>query len=574
MTPPIDIRPDHLRIVRDVLRRHLPHGVTAWVFGSRADWKTKDSSDLDLALEGDTRLASKSLSAMETAFEESDLPYAVDIVDVNRIGDRFRKIVEKQRVRLPVNDHSGNGREQSALVENENQYAGAGRPTVTLGDCIEINDSTYSPKEAWLFVNYLDTGNITGNRISQIQHLVAGKDKIPSRARRKVRPGDIVYLTVRPNQRHFGILKQVPENFLASTGFSVIRGKDGFAHTDFIYWFLAQDQVVEKLHTIAEHSTSAYPSIKPSDIERLEIPLPPLREQRAIARILGTLDDKIELNRRMNETLEAMARALFRSWFVDFDPVRAKMAGRAPALPPALAALFPNRMVNSELGDAPEGWQVKALEDELSDLVSGQRPKGGAVNAGVPSIGAENVIGLGVYNYASEKYVPADFFARLRNKGADVRDGDVLLYKDGASIGRKTYFGCGFPHAECAVNEHVFILRLRDPEAQRYLFFWLDQPSMTQRIIALNSNSAQPGINKTGVRGLPLLLPPPGVLAAFDAQAGAATDKIFANCRESRKIAALRDILLPKLMSGKLRTPQDQDTPSTMTAHRTVAHSQ
>ena len=106
------------------------------------------------------------------------------------------------------------------------QKTGNERRTTTLGDCVVVNDAAYSPKEAWLFINYLDTGNITENRISEIQHLIAGKDKIPSRARRKVQPGDIVYSTVRPNQRHFGLLKELPKNFLASTGFAVIRGRE------------------------------------------------------------------------------------------------------------------------------------------------------------------------------------------------------------------------------------------------------------------------------------------------------------------------------------------------------------
>ena len=200
-------------------------------------------------------------------------------------------------------------------------------PTVTLGDCVEINAAAYSPGERWPFVNYLDTGNITENRIGEIQHLVSGEDKLPSRARRKARSGDVLYSTVRPNQRHFGLLKKVPENFLASTGFSVIRGKEGCARTDFIYWFLAQDSVVEHLQTIAEHSTSAYPSIRPADIEQLQLGLPPLPEQHAIANILGTLDDKIELNRRMAATLDEAVGTLFKSWFVDFDPVEDRNRG-------------------------------------------------------------------------------------------------------------------------------------------------------------------------------------------------------------------------------------------------------
>ena len=139
----------------------------------------------------------------------------------------------------------------------------------TLGECAELSDSTYSPKEAWPVINYLDTGSISENRISEIQVLESGKDKIPSRARRKVQPGDIVYSTVRPNQKHFELLNSVPENFLASTGFAVLRGKAGIADTEFLYWFLAQDRIVDYLHSIAENSTSAYPSIRPSDLEQL-----------------------------------------------------------------------------------------------------------------------------------------------------------------------------------------------------------------------------------------------------------------------------------------------------------------
>ena len=241
---------------------------------------------------------------------------------------------------------------------------------VTLGEIAQLNDAAYSPQEEWPFVNYLDTGNITENRVSEIQHLVADVDNIPSRARRKVEPGDIVYSTVRPNQRHFGLIKNVPDNFLASTGFAVIRGKENVACTDFIYWFLAQDHIVEYLHSIAENSTSAYPSIRPGDLEQLNVSLPPLPEQRRIAHILGTLDDKIELNRRMNQTLEQMARAIFQDWFVDFGPTRAKLEGREPYLPPELWSLFPDRLVQTQLGEAPEGWGVRAL-GEIADYRNG-----------------------------------------------------------------------------------------------------------------------------------------------------------------------------------------------------------
>jgi type I restriction enzyme S subunit len=289
-------------------------------------------------------------------------------------------------------------------------------------------------------------------------------------------------------------------------------------------------------------------------IESLEVLAPKdIGEQRAIAHILGTLDDKIELNRRMSETLEAMARALFKSWFVDFDPVRAKAEGRDPGLPQPLADLFPDSFEDSELGEIPKGWEAGRLGQALGELVSGARPKGGAAQEGVPSVGAENVIGLGRYDFSKEKYVPRDFFNELQRKGAAVRPGDVLLYKDGAQIGRKTYFDSGFPHEQCAVNEHVFIVRAKHAQYQRYLFFWLDQDWMTQEIISLNSNSAQPGINQQGVRGLPLLIPPDSVVEAFDHVSKAPTDRLFAACLENRTLAALRDALLPRLICGEIR---------------------
>ncbi len=344
---------------------------------------------------------------------------------------------------------------------------------------------------------------------------------------------------------------------IASTEFLVLLPRA--IDRRFLKFLCLGPKMRSQLEGMATGTSGSHQRVRREDVLNIRIPLPPLPEQRAIAHILGTLDDKIELNRRMNETLEEMARALFKSWFVDFEPVRAKMDGRwrpgqsLPGLPADHYHLFPDRLVDSELGEIPEGWEVKALGEELSELVSGARPRGGAVEGGLPSIGAENVNGLGQHDYAKEKYIPAEFMQRLKAKGAQIQDADVLLYKDGAHVGRKTYVDCGYPHSVCAVNEHVFILRLRHKEAQRYLFFWLDQDWMTYEITTLNSNSAQPGINRVGVRSLPILVPAAGVLREFNQQTGHLTDRLFANCHESRVLAEMRDALLPKLVSGEVR---------------------
>lgn len=177
--------------------------------------------------------------------------------------------------------------------------------TIRLGDACSTNVGTYSLKEGWPFVNYLDTGNVTDNRIDAIQHIDVEHEKLPSRARRKVRRNSIIYSTVRPNQRHFGIIKDHPDNFLVSTGFAVIDTDDKVLDADFLYYLLSQTIIIEKLHAIAEQSTSAYPSIKPSDIENLEIRIPDIETQKQIAEILSSLDRKVRQNDEINKNLYA-----------------------------------------------------------------------------------------------------------------------------------------------------------------------------------------------------------------------------------------------------------------------------
>lgn len=176
---------------------------------------------------------------------------------------------------------------------------------VRLGEIVKTNQSTYSPKENWQFVNYLDTGNITMNRIDEIQYIDFAKDKLPSRARRKVKDNSIIYSTVRPNQLHYGIIKEQPDNFLVSTGFTVIDVEYNKAVPDFIYYALTKREVTEQLQAVAEQSVSAYPSIKPSDIENLELMLPDIETQKKIVSILSSIDKKIKENNSINNNLAA-----------------------------------------------------------------------------------------------------------------------------------------------------------------------------------------------------------------------------------------------------------------------------
>lgn len=196
--------------------------------------------------------------------------------------------------------------------------------TIRLGSVVRTNTTAYSPKEDWKYVNYLDTGNLTENVIDAIQNIDLANEKLPSRAKRKVQINSILYSTVRPNQKHFGIIKSMPENFLVSTGFVVIDVIPEKVDADYLYFWLTQKNVVEQLHAIAEQSVSAYPSIKASDIENLEIALPPLTVQKSIASILKSISDKMSHNSNINENLEQQIRSLFRLQFTD-NPALEKM---------------------------------------------------------------------------------------------------------------------------------------------------------------------------------------------------------------------------------------------------------
>jgi len=180
-----------------------------------------------------------------------------------------------------------------------------------LRNLCKTNQQTYSPSENWSYINYLDTGNITENRINEIQKIIPEINNLPSRARRKVIIDDIIYSTVRPNQRHYGIIKDIIPNMLVSTGFTVITVDKTKADSCFLYYFLTQDDIINNLHNIGEQSVSAYPSIKSSDIEELEIMLPPLTKQIEIGQILRVLDDKMELNEKINHHLsDSMSETL------------------------------------------------------------------------------------------------------------------------------------------------------------------------------------------------------------------------------------------------------------------------
>ena len=544
MTDRLDLPHRYREQLEALLRQHVPYA-EVWAYGSRVKGRSHPGSDLDLVLRSPTlEPLDEGFSQLQEALEESNIPILVQAHDWARLPESFHREIERDYV---------------VVQKRANRTAIGAWREVTLGQAAVINNAAYSPKEKWPFINYLDTGNITENRISEIQHLVAEADKIPSRARRKVESGDIVYSTVRPNQRHFGLIKNVPDNFLASTGFAVIRGKENVACTDFIYWFLAQDHVVEYLHSIAENSTSAYPSIRPGDLEQLTLSLPPLPEQRAIAHILGTLDDKIELNRRMNQTLEEMARAIFQDWFVDFGPVRAKLEGREPYLPPDLWDLFPDRLIDSELGEIPEGWEVKALSDCV-EVARGLSYKGaGLASDGIPMHNLNSIYEGGGYKDDGIKYYNGAFQERHVTQPGDVLVANTEQGHDRLLIG----FAAVVPERfgkQGLFSHHIYRIRSKDRGGlpPDFVCHLLNTQAMHDMVSGYATGTTVNMLPVDGLRIPGIVVPPALLVTRFSAIAQTARSRQEELVEESRSLAAQRDALLPKLVSGELKPDETE----------------
>lgn len=232
---------------------------------------------------------------------------------------------------------------------------------------------------------------------------------------------------------------------IANNMFKITLNNDVITN-EYAYYYLSQASVFN--HLRGAQSSSTMPAITFELVGRLVIVLPDISTQKKITTILSCLDQKIELNRRINENLEQQAQALFKSWFVDFEPFK------------------DGKFVDSELGMIPEELSVRYIGDIPHTIESGRRPKGGATEKGVPSIGAENIKGLGVYDYSKTKYIPKEF-ALATNRGK-INGYELLIYKDGGKPGyfipNYTIFGDGFPFNDMFINEHVFKLDLMNKE--------------------------------------------------------------------------------------------------------------
>ncbi len=519
MTAKIDISPAELAIVQGILRDHLPKGTLAWSYGSRVTWTAKPFSDLDIALEGAAPLPPDVLIDLEEAFEASDLPWKVDVIDLNAVSPEFRAIVERKRV--PADWKEKNLSDvfvfSSGLSKPRSEF-GSGFPFLTFKD---VFYSTFVP--------------------SELGGLVISTER--ERAKCSVQRGDVFLTRTSETFDELGMscvaLVNVPN--ATFNGFTKrLRPKvPEELSPEYLGYYFKSPKFRSAVNAVSTMSTRA--SLNNGMLAVLPLVLPPLFEQANIAEVLKTLDDKIELNRRMNETLEAMARAVFRDWFVDFGPTRRKAAGETdpaailgdllpdPTQTTPLAALFPDSFGANGL---PEGWEERTCTNFMDILDSKRIPLSARERekkAGdIPYYGATSVMG----------YVDEALFDEVL----------LLVGEDGSVVRPDGTPFTQYIWGKSWVNNHAHVLKGAGISTEQLKVFF-DQVQIQPYV----TGAVQAKLNQKNMKTIPFIFGGARLHQSYDSFIQPIFGLIRNNTAENQTLAATRDLLLPKLMSGELR---------------------
>ena len=533
----IDITAGQRNTVLALLKRYLPH-TTAWVYGSRAKWTARPQSDLDLVVFA-TPEQHRLVSDLREKFEGSNLPFRVDLFVWDTVPEQFRKRIEAEHVVLaPADVDPFDGRSSDVAGEwptdrferlltepvrngiyKRKEFHGRGAKIVNMGElfahprlhAVPMKRVELSKSEADRFL--IATGDLLFARRSLVAE-GAGKC--------------CVVLNV-----------DEPTTFESS----IIRARPDSTKANYLYLYYFFNSALGLYHLDTIRRQVAVAGITGSDLAKLTIPVPFLPEQRDIAHILGTLDDKIELNQRMNTTLEALARALFTSWFVDFDPVRAKMEGRDTGLPKHIADLFPDRLVESELGEMPEGWETGLLGDVAEQPRRSVPPW--KIAPRTPYIALEhmpkNRIALSAWGNGN---------GLASNKFA-FKQGEILFGKL-----RPYFHKVGVAPVNGVCSTDIVVVAPRAPQWFGLVVGHVSSADFIHYTDAGSTGTKMPRTSWTDMALYELVLPPEPLAAAFTEMVQPAIDRIITQIHESRGLVALRDTLLPKLVSGELRAKQ------------------
>ena len=389
---------------------------------------------------------------------------------------------------------------------------------ITIGEIAEINANALTQKDMFQEIMYLDTGNITRNEIDNIQVLNVMMDKIPSRAKRKVKDKTIIYSTVRPNQEHYGFLENPGDNFIISTGFSTIDVYDENTDEKFIYYLLTQKHITDYLHTIGENSVSSYPSINPDDIANLKFTVPDLKTQQSIAAVLSALDKKIALNKQINARLEEMAKTLYDYWFVQFD---FPDASGKPYKSSGGEMVFDETLKRK----IPKGWKSVELQSCLAKIPNTAK----ILNKDIKYFGKYPVIDQ------SQDFICG--FTDDEKSILNPQDAHII-FGDHTRIVKLV----NFKYARGADGTQVILSN--NERMPNYLFY--------QVINQIDLSSYGYARHFKFLKEFLIILPDKDISQKYNEIANTFFIKIRNNIKQNHQLTQLRDFLLPMLMNGQV----------------------
>lgn len=515
-TPNIDIRPDHLQIVRDILRKHVPQ-YEVWAFGSRAKWLAKQYSDLDLAIITDQPLSLAVSAALADDFSESDLPWKVDVVDWQTTGESFRKIIERDKVVVKEG-------KKILAMKGEIDYVPLRDLTTRI-----TKGTTPSRGEGFVSVgiNYIKSESITSDgTIDTDKFAYIDKLTHDALARSQLCAGNVLFSMAGAYLGKTAIVQpeHVPAN--ANQAVGIITPDQSKADPRFIHYSIQSPACRSWIKNSS--AQSAQPNFNLKEIGDLPIPNFSLEEQRRISGILGAFDDKIELNRRSNQALETLARALFKSWFVDFD------------------GLPPEDMQESELGLIPKGWRVADFS-KIVEIIGGGTPKTSVDEYWDGDIPWFSVV---------DTPAASDLFVTRTEKNitqAGAKESSVRLIPKGATIisARGTVGNLALAGREMTFNQSCYGLRGKYGVGDYFVF--LAAQYMVIQLRSMAHGSVFSTITRQTFDAIKIAVPSEKMFQRFEKAVSVWFEKILLNVQQSQTLIQLRDTLLPKLLSGELR---------------------
>ena len=545
----IDLNPKHLETIQHILTVYIPE-CEVRAFGSRVQWTAKDYSDLDLAVIGSKPLSFRQLRQLAEAFEESYLPIRVDVVDWWSLPDGFRKVIlEKHEVIQEAEFGKVSGKSDSTdrqLVIFEKLFDiplrnGLTRPRAVRGSGVKMVNM------GELF-DYSRIGNIPMERVP-LSEVEAEKYLL--------KKGDLLFARqslVYSGAGKCSIFLGASEPITYEGHLIRARLNPSIADPTFYFYFFNSRSGRQIIESIIEQVAAA--GIRGSDLAKLAVPYLPIQKQHQIAHILGTLDDKIELNRQMNETLESMAQAIFKSWFVDFDPVRAKMEGRQPVgMDAETAALFPSTFQDSSLGKIPKGWEVEQIGN-IVEIIKGRSYKSTElVESDTALVTLKSIMRGGGYRPDGLKPYTGKYKPEQIITPGELVVSYTDLTQEAEVIGKPAIVRSDEKYQILVASLDLGIIRPLESTVSIWFLYHLFRSSNFQsHTYGYATGTTVLHLSKDGIPSYQFVLPTEAVRSLFDLIVQPLFSKIESNENQSRVLSQIRDALLPKLLSGELRT--------------------